>query len=451
MSVERIKSAHVATSVGDDAVSTDSIADEAVTYAKIQDVSATDKILGRDSSGAGVIEEISPASLLTMIGVEASADVTDTTNVTAAGALMDSELAGIAAVKATTGTFLSADESKLDGIEASATADQTAGEVLTLIEDGVDSVHYADGSIDAIHIADNNVTAAKIFDLARGSVLIGNASAATAELTVGSDNYVLTVDSSGDIGWEAAGAVSGAQTAITTILNAGVKIGRDSQNLVDFATTDNKIIFRVNNVNDVEIVENALQPTTNNGAALGTTALGWSDVHIATGGVINWVNGQMTITETSADLLTVAGGSISATAKELSFDPAVAVNNVSGITATFTAGEVLVRGAVCYFKAGDSKMWHADANLTALMPVVAMAAADIAEDAAGLFLLQGFCHDADSFPTWDITGRLYVSGTPGVPTQTAPSSDGDFVQDLGWAVSADAVYFNPSGDVIEHA
>ena len=53
-------------------------------------------------------------------GIEASADVTDATNVTAAGALMDSELAGIAAVKATTGTFLSADESKLDAIEASA-------------------------------------------------------------------------------------------------------------------------------------------------------------------------------------------------------------------------------------------------------------------------------------------------------------------------------------------
>jgi len=53
-------------------------------------------------------------------GIEASADVTDATNVAAAGALMDSECAGLAAVKATTGTFLSADESKLDGIEASA-------------------------------------------------------------------------------------------------------------------------------------------------------------------------------------------------------------------------------------------------------------------------------------------------------------------------------------------
>ena len=47
-------------------------------------------------------------------GIEVSADVTDTTNVTAAGALMDSELAGIAAVKATTGTFLTADQTKLD-------------------------------------------------------------------------------------------------------------------------------------------------------------------------------------------------------------------------------------------------------------------------------------------------------------------------------------------------
>jgi hypothetical protein len=54
-------------------------------------------------------------------GIEASADVTDVTNVTAAGALMDSELAGLAAVKATTGTFLTADQSKLDGIASSAT------------------------------------------------------------------------------------------------------------------------------------------------------------------------------------------------------------------------------------------------------------------------------------------------------------------------------------------
>ena len=46
------------------------IDDDAVTYAKIQNVSATNRILGRDSSGAGVIEEITPANLRTMINVE---------------------------------------------------------------------------------------------------------------------------------------------------------------------------------------------------------------------------------------------------------------------------------------------------------------------------------------------------------------------------------------------
>jgi hypothetical protein len=65
-------------------------------------------------------------------GVELLADVTDTINVTAAGALMDSELAGLAAVKATTGTFLTADQTKLDGIETSADVTDTANVVASL-------------------------------------------------------------------------------------------------------------------------------------------------------------------------------------------------------------------------------------------------------------------------------------------------------------------------------
>ena len=58
--------------------------------------------------------------------VEDLADVTDTINVEAAGALMDSELAGEAAVKATTAAFLLADETKLDAIEALADVTDTA-------------------------------------------------------------------------------------------------------------------------------------------------------------------------------------------------------------------------------------------------------------------------------------------------------------------------------------
>ena len=54
------------------------IADDAVTYAKMQNVSATNVVLGRDSAGAGVVEEISAANLRTIINVEdgATADQT---------------------------------------------------------------------------------------------------------------------------------------------------------------------------------------------------------------------------------------------------------------------------------------------------------------------------------------------------------------------------------------
>tara|TARA_R100000231_G_scaffold38005_1_gene33318 strand:- start:734 stop:3529 length:2796 start_codon:yes stop_codon:yes gene_type:complete len=45
------------------------IGNDAVTYAKIQNVSATNRILGRDSAGAGNIEEITPANLRTMLNV----------------------------------------------------------------------------------------------------------------------------------------------------------------------------------------------------------------------------------------------------------------------------------------------------------------------------------------------------------------------------------------------
>jgi hypothetical protein len=111
-------------------------------------------------------------------GIEASADVTDTANVTAAGALMDSEVTNLAQVKAfdssdyataaqgttadaalpkaggamtgaitTNSTFdgrdVAADGTKLDGIEASATADQTKADIdaLNVDADTLDGQH----------------------------------------------------------------------------------------------------------------------------------------------------------------------------------------------------------------------------------------------------------------------------------------------------------------------
>jgi hypothetical protein len=137
----------------------------------------------------------------------------------------------------------------------------------------------------------------------------------------------------------------------------------------------------------------------------------------------------------------------------LTIDTAIADEKCSGITAAFTAGESLVRGDVVYFKAGDSKMHKV--NMTAgnseAIPAVAMAAEDISADAVGKFLMQGVIHDAGTFPSFTVAGRLYAPEAEGPPTQTKPSTDGDLVQVIGWAITADKIYFNPSPDYIEVA
>jgi len=94
------------------------------------------------------IQPADTGSFSTATGVENNADVTDTTNVTAAGALMDSEVTNLAQVKAfdssdyataaqgstadsaqqppSEGAFVNGDKTKLDGIEASADVTDTS-------------------------------------------------------------------------------------------------------------------------------------------------------------------------------------------------------------------------------------------------------------------------------------------------------------------------------------
>jgi len=54
---------------------TNNIGDDQVTYAKIQNVSATDVLLGRDTAGAGDVEEIAVAAARTMLGVFSSVTI----------------------------------------------------------------------------------------------------------------------------------------------------------------------------------------------------------------------------------------------------------------------------------------------------------------------------------------------------------------------------------------
>ena len=68
------------------------------------------------------------------------------------------------------GRDVGTDGSKLDGIEASATADQTAAQIKTALENGIDSVHYVNASIDNEHLANDSVTVANLNLISTSSV-----------------------------------------------------------------------------------------------------------------------------------------------------------------------------------------------------------------------------------------------------------------------------------------
>lgn len=90
---------------------------------------------------------------------------------------------------------------------------------------------------------------------------------------------------------------------------AQYQIGRDNAgtNLFGFnVPTSSSWYWSINNVKKYAMDTASFSPSANDGAALGTTALNWSDFFIASGGVINWNNGDVTITH-ATDQLTFAG------------------------------------------------------------------------------------------------------------------------------------------------
>ncbi len=126
----------------------------AITYAKLQDVSATNRILGRDTAGAGVIEEITPANLRTMINVEdnSTADQTDAEIRAAVEAATDSNV------------FDDTDHTKLDGIETSATIDQTDAEIRTAVEAATDSNVFTDADHTKLNAIEASAVALPVVD-----------------------------------------------------------------------------------------------------------------------------------------------------------------------------------------------------------------------------------------------------------------------------------------------
>jgi hypothetical protein len=212
---------------------------------------------------------------------------------------------------------------------------------IDLTEGGTDEITFNEAGADLDFRAESTSKTHMLFlDAGNDRVGIGT-STPQKTLTVQGDISASGFISASSFSGDGAGLSNVSSTIGGDTFATDLKVGRDSQNLIDFATTDNKIIFRVNNVNEVELVENALSPVTSNGVALGTTSLQWSDLFLAEGGVINFDNGDMTLTQTG-NTLAIAGGNISASG-DISASGKISSNDEFILKDGGEAGDILVR------------------------------------------------------------------------------------------------------------
>jgi hypothetical protein len=169
------------------------------------------------------------------------------------------------------------------------------------------------GSVTTIDINGGTIDGVTIGGASAGAITGTNITVNTALLPDANDGAVLGATGTrfADLFLADGGVLdfgaSGSRATIThTAASDSITIAADPDN----ATATSQIIFSIDGTNEAILDGSAFTPGANDGNALGTTSLGWADLHLATGGVINWANGEVTLTETDANTLTMVGGTL---------------------------------------------------------------------------------------------------------------------------------------------
>tara|TARA_R100001086_G_C11719969_1_gene226621 strand:- start:112 stop:642 length:531 start_codon:yes stop_codon:yes gene_type:complete len=123
-----------------------------------------------------------------------------------------------------------------------------------------------------------------------------------------------------------------------------------------------------------------------------------------------------------------------------------------GITLTMEAGENLTLGQAVYVDS-NGKAQHPDVDAATVTgkPAIGIAMTGASSGASVNVMVLGMFRDA----TYDFTpgAAVIMTGTDGALTTTAgdTAADGDIVQRVGIAITADMLFVMPSIDEIEHA
>ena len=174
----------------------------------------------------------------------------------------------------------------------------------------------------------------------------------------GSTNPVLNVDASAATvvtGLNIAGTAAGSRTLLSVTssgTNEGLSIDAKGSGTIRLGATS---------TGAVEFSRNAV-PTASDGAALGTSSLMWSDLFLASGGVINFDAGDVTIVHAANNLQFIgASGGYTFDAK---IAPAANDGAPLGDTTHNFSDLFLASGAVINFNAGNYTITHSAGLLT---------------------------------------------------------------------------------------
>ena len=134
----------------------------------------------------------------------------------------------------------------------------------------------------------------------------------------------------------------------------------------------------------------------------------------------------------------------------IALDPAGSADGkYSGITIAGTAGATLAFGDVVYLAVADSKWELTDASAVATAKgMVGICVLAGNADAATTILLKGTIRADAAFPTLTVGAPVYMSETAGDVVVTAPSTTDAVVRVLGFALTANEMYWDCSPDYL---
>lgn len=150
----------------------------------------------------------------------------------------------------------------------------------------------------------------------------------------------------------------------------------------------------------------------------------------------------------SAGVATLTGGILLAEQSSIELDDALSADGKwQGISVAGTAGAALAFGDVCYLAAADSRWEKVDASAEGtcgknLIGICVLAAAG--DGSATKMLLLGKIRADAKFPTLTIGAPVYASEEAGLVVVSAPTTADSVTRVLGYAITADEMYFNPS-------